>query len=146
MKVCFVCSFLDYQPLTTNGGYVYPDWAYSVGWAIALSSVVAVPLYAIGKLCFTEGTLREVKTPAYSAHSTVLHLFCNSSPTTNIISVWSRLYWSVFFCFRWIQRLLVLWYPVHDPVDPPTNREHPLNHREMALISPPLPDMLWVII
>ncbi|XP_034407781.1 sodium- and chloride-dependent GABA transporter 3-like [Cyclopterus lumpus] len=57
--VCFFCFFLDQQPLTTSGGYVYPDWAYDLGWAMALSSVAAVPIWAVVKICLTEGTLRQ---------------------------------------------------------------------------------------
>ncbi|KAM6922843.1 sodium- and chloride-dependent GABA transporter 3-like [Lycodopsis pacificus] len=57
--VCFFCFFLDHQPLTTSGGNVYPDWAYCLGWAMALSSVVAVPICAVGKICLAEGTLRQ---------------------------------------------------------------------------------------
>ncbi|XP_070703483.1 sodium- and chloride-dependent betaine transporter-like [Pempheris klunzingeri] len=56
---CFICSFLDYQPLTSSDGYVYPRWAYCLGWAMALSSVVVVPIWAVGKICLTEGTLRQ---------------------------------------------------------------------------------------
>nr|XP_046271840.1 sodium- and chloride-dependent GABA transporter 2-like isoform X1 [Scatophagus argus] len=93
--VCFICSFLDYQPLTSSGGYTYPDWAYPLGWAIALSSMVAIPIWAVGKICLTEGSLR--------------------------------------------QRLLVLWYPVREPVNPKTNKEELLHHTEM---NNPFPDML----
>ncbi|XP_030268631.1 sodium- and chloride-dependent betaine transporter-like [Sparus aurata] len=57
--VCFICSFLDSQPLTPSGGYVYPDWAYRLGWAIALSSVVPIPIWAVVKMCLTEGTFRQ---------------------------------------------------------------------------------------
>ncbi|XP_040918144.1 sodium- and chloride-dependent GABA transporter 2-like isoform X2 [Toxotes jaculatrix] len=57
--VCFICSFLDYQPLTSSRGYVYPDWAYHLGWAMALSSVVGLPIWAIGKICLIKGTLRQ---------------------------------------------------------------------------------------
>ncbi|XP_042338460.1 sodium- and chloride-dependent taurine transporter-like [Plectropomus leopardus] len=57
-KVCFICSFLEYQPLT-SGSYVYPDWAYCLGWAMVFSSVVAVPIWAVSKVCLTEGTLRQ---------------------------------------------------------------------------------------
>ncbi|XP_060946447.1 sodium- and chloride-dependent GABA transporter 2-like [Limanda limanda] len=56
--VCFICSFVDYQPLTF-GNYVYPDWAYYLGWAIALSSIVVIPIWAIGKICLTKGSLRQ---------------------------------------------------------------------------------------
>ncbi|XP_069380681.1 sodium- and chloride-dependent GABA transporter 2-like [Paralichthys olivaceus] len=56
--VGFICSFVDYQPLTI-GGYVYPDWAYYLGWAMALSSVVVIPIWALGKICLTKGSLRQ---------------------------------------------------------------------------------------
>ncbi|XP_036948166.1 sodium- and chloride-dependent betaine transporter-like [Acanthopagrus latus] len=55
--VCFICSFVDYQPLTSSGGAVYPAWAYRLGWVIALSSVVPVPIWAVVKICLTEGTI-----------------------------------------------------------------------------------------
>ncbi|TWW69317.1 Sodium- and chloride-dependent GABA transporter 2 [Takifugu flavidus] len=57
--VCFICSFINYQPLISSNGYEYPAWAYSLGWAMALSSIVTIPIYAIGKLCLTKGTLRQ---------------------------------------------------------------------------------------
>ncbi|XP_047199739.1 sodium- and chloride-dependent GABA transporter 2 isoform X2 [Hippoglossus stenolepis] len=56
--VCFICSFLDYTPLTF-GDYVYPDWSYYLGWVMALSSVVVIPIWAIGKICLTKGSLRQ---------------------------------------------------------------------------------------
>nr|XP_019959998.1 PREDICTED: sodium- and chloride-dependent GABA transporter 2-like [Paralichthys olivaceus] len=95
--VCFICSFVDYQPLTF-GDYVYPDWAYYLGWAIALSSIIVIPIWAIGKIYLTKGSLR--------------------------------------------QRLLVLWHPDSDHVDPKTNKENLLNKTERKLMSAPLPDML----
>ncbi|TNN40473.1 Sodium- and chloride-dependent GABA transporter 3 [Liparis tanakae] len=57
--VCFFGFFLNQQPLTTSGGYMYPDWAYVLGWAMALSSVVAVPIWAVVKICLTKGTLTQ---------------------------------------------------------------------------------------
>ncbi|XP_041812218.1 sodium- and chloride-dependent betaine transporter-like [Chelmon rostratus] len=56
--VCFICSCLDYQQLTSRG-YVYPDWTYHLGRAIAFSSVIPVPAWAVYKICFTQGTLRQ---------------------------------------------------------------------------------------
>uniref|UniRef100_A0A668AZ42 Transporter n=1 Tax=Myripristis murdjan TaxID=586833 RepID=A0A668AZ42_9TELE len=58
--VCFICFFLDYQPLTSKWGYVYPAWAYGLGWAMALSSIVLVPICGVCKVCVTEGSLRQV--------------------------------------------------------------------------------------
>ncbi|XP_034566429.1 sodium- and chloride-dependent GABA transporter 2-like isoform X2 [Notolabrus celidotus] len=57
--VCFICSFLEYQPLTSSEGHEYPGWAYAIGWAMALSSVIAIPIWAVGKICLTDGTLRQ---------------------------------------------------------------------------------------
>uniref|UniRef100_H3CF08 Uncharacterized protein n=1 Tax=Tetraodon nigroviridis TaxID=99883 RepID=H3CF08_TETNG len=57
--VCFICSLINYQSLISSKGYVYPDWAYSLGWAMAWSSIVTVPIYAIVKLCLTKGTLQQ---------------------------------------------------------------------------------------
>ncbi|XP_054456755.1 sodium- and chloride-dependent betaine transporter-like [Anoplopoma fimbria] len=57
--VCLVFFILDLQTLEISGDSVYPDWAYSLGWAMALSSTVAVPICAVGKICLTEGTLRQ---------------------------------------------------------------------------------------
>ncbi|KAM3863781.1 sodium- and chloride-dependent GABA transporter 3-like [Diretmus argenteus] len=57
--VCFICSFLDNKPLTSSQGYMYPDWAYRLGWAMAISSIVPVPIWAIGKFCLTKGNFRQ---------------------------------------------------------------------------------------
>ncbi|XP_011602002.2 sodium- and chloride-dependent betaine transporter-like [Takifugu rubripes] len=57
--VGLICSFLNYQPLRSRGGYVYPDWSYHLGLAMALSSMVVIPFYAVAKLCFTKGTLKQ---------------------------------------------------------------------------------------
>uniref|UniRef100_H3CF09 Uncharacterized protein n=1 Tax=Tetraodon nigroviridis TaxID=99883 RepID=H3CF09_TETNG len=57
--VGLICSFLNYQPLKSRGGYVYPDWSHHLGLAMALSSMVVIPTYAAVKLCFTKGTLRQ---------------------------------------------------------------------------------------
>lgn len=60
-KVCCVCSFLDNEPLTYTGGYMFPDWAYHLGRAIALSSMVTVPLWTAVKLFMGKGTLRQAR-------------------------------------------------------------------------------------
>uniref|UniRef100_A0A3P8VC00 Transporter n=1 Tax=Cynoglossus semilaevis TaxID=244447 RepID=A0A3P8VC00_CYNSE len=40
-----------------NKWYVYPDWAHTVGLMMTLSSVLMVPLWAVGQMCVTPGTL-----------------------------------------------------------------------------------------
>lgn len=52
---------IDYQHIKINNWYVYPDWAYSLGVAITLSSVVMVPLWAAGQMVWTSGNCKEVR-------------------------------------------------------------------------------------
>ena len=51
---------VDYTHLRINDSYVYPDWAYALGWTMTLSSVLMVPLWAAGQMCLTAGTFRQV--------------------------------------------------------------------------------------
>ncbi|XP_034023846.1 sodium- and chloride-dependent GABA transporter 2-like [Thalassophryne amazonica] len=55
----FICSLVKYQPLTFNHWYVYPTWAYVLGWILALSSILCVPGWALYKLCTGSGTLSQ---------------------------------------------------------------------------------------
>lgn len=42
--------------------YIFPSWATLVGWGIALSSMIFVPLYAIYKFLSVPGTFKQVNT------------------------------------------------------------------------------------
>ncbi|XP_034024659.1 LOW QUALITY PROTEIN: sodium- and chloride-dependent GABA transporter 2-like [Thalassophryne amazonica] len=55
----FICSLIKYQPLTFNRWYVYPTWAYVLGWVLALSSILCVPGLAVYKLCTESATLSQ---------------------------------------------------------------------------------------
>ncbi|KAI7802390.1 hypothetical protein IRJ41_008736 [Triplophysa rosa] len=57
--VSLVCSLVQYQPLTFNRWYVYPGWAYALGWLLALSSILLVPGWALGRLFTGKGNLRQ---------------------------------------------------------------------------------------
>uniref|UniRef100_A0A8C1JMF3 Transporter n=1 Tax=Cyprinus carpio TaxID=7962 RepID=A0A8C1JMF3_CYPCA len=57
--VSFVCSMVEYTPLTFNRWYVYPDWAYALGWLLALSSILLVPGWALGQLFAGKGSLKQ---------------------------------------------------------------------------------------
>uniref|UniRef100_A0A8C5A7F6 Transporter n=1 Tax=Gadus morhua TaxID=8049 RepID=A0A8C5A7F6_GADMO len=59
--VSFIYSMVDYQPLTFNRWYVYPTWAYTLGWLMALSSMILVPGVTLIKLATVPGTLPQVK-------------------------------------------------------------------------------------
>uniref|UniRef100_A0A3P8UQS8 Transporter n=1 Tax=Cynoglossus semilaevis TaxID=244447 RepID=A0A3P8UQS8_CYNSE len=49
----------QYQPLTFNRWYVYPAWAYVLGWLLALSSILLVPGWALYKLGTGTGSLSQ---------------------------------------------------------------------------------------
>ncbi|XP_070830096.1 sodium- and chloride-dependent betaine transporter-like [Chaetodon trifascialis] len=55
----FILYVVDYQHLRINDWYVYPGWAYALGWTMTLSSVLMVPLWAAGQMCLTAGTFRQ---------------------------------------------------------------------------------------
>lgn len=55
-----VFTVIQYRPISYND-YIYPNWAISIGFLMALSSVICIPIYAIYKVCRSEGdTLLEV--------------------------------------------------------------------------------------
>uniref|UniRef100_A0A8D2QR36 Transporter n=1 Tax=Zosterops lateralis melanops TaxID=1220523 RepID=A0A8D2QR36_ZOSLA len=49
-----VFTVIQYRPISYNE-YVYPAWAISIGFLMALSSVICIPIYAIYKVCRSEG-------------------------------------------------------------------------------------------
>ncbi|XP_041848727.1 sodium-dependent noradrenaline transporter [Melanotaenia boesemani] len=52
--------------------YVFPNWSNLLGWGVAMSSMLFVPLYAIYKFCILPGTFKEriayCITPEYEHH------------------------------------------------------------------------------
>ncbi|KAK7883194.1 hypothetical protein WMY93_029368 [Mugilogobius chulae] len=57
--VSFIASLVEYQPLTFNRWYVYPSWAYVLGWVLALSSILLVPGWAMYKMSTQSGTMTQ---------------------------------------------------------------------------------------
>ncbi|XP_034411183.1 sodium- and chloride-dependent betaine transporter-like [Cyclopterus lumpus] len=57
--ISLIVYLVDYKHLSINDWYTYPDWAYALGWAMTLSSVLMVPLWAAGQMCVTAGTFRQ---------------------------------------------------------------------------------------
>ncbi|XP_039403138.1 sodium- and chloride-dependent betaine transporter-like [Mauremys reevesii] len=55
----FLFSLIKYTPLTYNNWYVYPPWGYALGWLMALSSMICIPLYVIFILLKTRGSLKK---------------------------------------------------------------------------------------
>uniref|UniRef100_A0A3Q3X1T5 Transporter n=1 Tax=Mola mola TaxID=94237 RepID=A0A3Q3X1T5_MOLML len=58
--ISFILYLVDYKHLKIYDCYVYPDWAYTLGWVMTSSSIVMVPLWAAGQMCLTAGTFRQV--------------------------------------------------------------------------------------
>ncbi|CDQ63238.1 unnamed protein product [Oncorhynchus mykiss] len=58
--VTFVFSLLKYSPLKFNNTYVYPWWAYGLGWILAMSSLSLIPITMVYKLYQAKGTFWQV--------------------------------------------------------------------------------------
>uniref|UniRef100_A0A3B4A6C5 Transporter n=1 Tax=Periophthalmus magnuspinnatus TaxID=409849 RepID=A0A3B4A6C5_9GOBI len=53
----FIFLLLRYSPLQFNNSYVYPEWAYGIGWFLATSSLAMIPLIMVCKIANGKGTL-----------------------------------------------------------------------------------------
>uniref|UniRef100_A0A673HMZ1 Transporter n=1 Tax=Sinocyclocheilus rhinocerous TaxID=307959 RepID=A0A673HMZ1_9TELE len=57
---CFVFSLVKYMPLRYNKVYEYPDWSIGVGWTLALTSMICIPMVVVIKIIQSDGPLIEV--------------------------------------------------------------------------------------
>ncbi|KAA8590976.1 hypothetical protein FQN60_001919 [Etheostoma spectabile] len=71
----FLFHVVNYKPLTYNTVYTYPLWGEVLGWVLALSSMLCIPVTVIYKLLRCKGSLREVSMPGCSGGSTLPHQF-----------------------------------------------------------------------
>ncbi|XP_012671141.1 sodium- and chloride-dependent creatine transporter 1 [Clupea harengus] len=55
----FLFHLINYKPLTYNNVYVYPWWGEVVGWCMALSSMLCIPVSLLYKLSGPMGTFKE---------------------------------------------------------------------------------------
>lgn len=74
----FLFHLVNYKPLTYNNDYVYPWWGEVIGWCLALSSMLCIPVSLLYKLFRAKGTFKEVSTgpgpadePAFSVTLTL---------------------------------------------------------------------------
>ena len=65
----FVFNAVYSEPLVYNNTYVYPWWGEAMGWGLALSSMLCVPLHLLGRLLTAKGTMAEVSSPTLSLPS-----------------------------------------------------------------------------
>uniref|UniRef100_A0A3Q3JL62 Uncharacterized protein n=1 Tax=Monopterus albus TaxID=43700 RepID=A0A3Q3JL62_MONAL len=68
----FLFHLVNYKPLTYNTVYTYPLWGEALGWALALSSMLCIPVTVLYKLLRCKGSLRErwqhLTTPVWGRH------------------------------------------------------------------------------
>ncbi|XP_067331319.1 sodium- and chloride-dependent GABA transporter 3-like [Channa argus] len=57
--ISFTLYLVHYKHFRINNWYIYPDWAYTLGWMMTLSSVLMVPLWAVRQMCLTPGTFKQ---------------------------------------------------------------------------------------
>uniref|UniRef100_A0A8C9G8C7 Transporter n=1 Tax=Pavo cristatus TaxID=9049 RepID=A0A8C9G8C7_PAVCR len=58
---CFIFSLAKYKPLTYNKVYTYPEWAIGLGWVLALSSMICIPMVMVIRIIRSDGSLIEDK-------------------------------------------------------------------------------------
>ncbi|KAF7209945.1 transcript variant X2 [Nothobranchius furzeri] len=68
----FLFHVVNYKPLTYNTVYTYPIWGEALGWALALSSMLCIPVTVLYKLLCCKGSLQErwqhLTTPVLGRH------------------------------------------------------------------------------
>lgn len=64
----FLFHLVNYKPLTYNNVYVYPWWGEVIGWCLALSSMLCIPVSLLYKLFRAKGTFKEVSTGRDRTH------------------------------------------------------------------------------
>lgn len=61
LQISIILYVVKYKHLKFNNWYVYPNWAYALGWMMTVSSAIMVPLWAVIQMCWTGGTFKEVR-------------------------------------------------------------------------------------
>ncbi|KAJ6659966.1 hypothetical protein lerEdw1_018163 [Lerista edwardsae] len=78
----FLFSLIRYTPLRYNNIYDYPQWGIALGWLMALSSMICIPLYVVFILLRTKGSLKQrlcqLTTPADDLPQPKKHLIGSS--------------------------------------------------------------------
>ncbi|XP_047655974.1 sodium- and chloride-dependent creatine transporter 1 isoform X2 [Tachysurus fulvidraco] len=68
----FAFQLVNYKPLTYNNVYVYPWWGEMIGWFMALSSMLCIPISVIYKLITAKGSFKQrwetLTKPVWGAH------------------------------------------------------------------------------
>lgn len=55
LQFILIFTVIQYKPITYND-YVYPGWSLAIGFLMAMSSIICIPIYALYKIAKSEGT------------------------------------------------------------------------------------------
>ncbi|KAI5625749.1 sodium- and chloride-dependent creatine transporter 1, partial [Silurus asotus] len=84
----FMFYLVNYKPLTYNNVYVYPWWGEMIGWCMALSSMLCIPISVAIKLIMAKGSFRQrwesLTKPVWGAHH--LEYMSPGADTQNLLS------------------------------------------------------------
>lgn len=70
-----IFTVIQYKPIMYND-YVYPGWSLVIGFAMALSSVICIPVYALFKIAVSEGsTFTEVRCALHKESNNILEKY-----------------------------------------------------------------------
>lgn len=68
----FLFHLVNYKPLTYNNDYIYPWWGEVIGWCLALSSMLCIPVSVLYKLFRAKGSFSQrwayLTTAVWGAH------------------------------------------------------------------------------
>lgn len=59
LLVIFIFSLLNHAEMLGDE-YKYPDWSFTVGWALTASSIFCIPVYIVYKFIITPGSVLQV--------------------------------------------------------------------------------------
>ena len=53
-----IFNLVDYTPPTYDG-YEFPAWGHAIGWLVAMTSIIAIPIFAFLQILKERSTLKE---------------------------------------------------------------------------------------
>lgn len=69
-QISAIIYLINYKHLLVNDTmYIYPDWAYALGWMMTFSTLAVAALFVITQLCLTPGTFKEVSIQRIGVHA-----------------------------------------------------------------------------
>lgn len=54
LQFILIFTVIQYKPIS-YGNYLYPQWSLAIGFLMAMSSVICIPVYALYKIAKSDG-------------------------------------------------------------------------------------------